>query len=253
MTNKPDSDPATEQSFLERYFPERQVYHRSGGTIRFISFSPAQQIFAFIVGTLFFAWCAFATSSILLGSLLNQDSHNLEPPSISKLQAQLDRLEADKNNSDQKLIAYQDEIKRLNVIIANQSKKQNDTDDPSKKVADIASENKALATLVQDQLAKINSIEAALSRETAERKRLEQRIDTLGVMAYTRIADTYRYFRNTIDSLEPENTIEPNKRLEYFVSIVQGAVFGVFAGIAWILGFVTTRILLRGQNSIKDS
>ena len=34
------------KSWLERTFPERQIYHRSGGTVRYISITPKHQMLA---------------------------------------------------------------------------------------------------------------------------------------------------------------------------------------------------------------
>lgn len=53
------------KTWFERTFPERQIYHRSGGTVRYISFTPTQQVL--VAGGAAFAagWCVFATVSVL--------------------------------------------------------------------------------------------------------------------------------------------------------------------------------------------
>jgi murein DD-endopeptidase MepM/ murein hydrolase activator NlpD len=47
-------------------FPERQIYHRSGGSIRYVSISPWRQAMLAGVGTVVVGWCLFATASVLL-------------------------------------------------------------------------------------------------------------------------------------------------------------------------------------------
>ena len=52
---------------FDRVFPERQIYHRSGGTVRYISVSPWQQAM-FATGVAAIAgWTLFATASYVLG------------------------------------------------------------------------------------------------------------------------------------------------------------------------------------------
>jgi len=54
--------------FSRRAFPERQIYHRSGGTVRYFTVSPAQQIMLAIALTALVAWCLFASIKVLFGS-----------------------------------------------------------------------------------------------------------------------------------------------------------------------------------------
>ena len=63
-------------TFVERIFPERQIYHRSGGTVNYISISPLQQSIIALGGAAVAVWCIFATAMFMLGSpggVLNSD------------------------------------------------------------------------------------------------------------------------------------------------------------------------------------
>ena len=63
-------------SLVERVFPERQIYHRSGGTVNYISVSPLQQSIITIGGGAVALWCIFATAAFMLGSpggVMNSD------------------------------------------------------------------------------------------------------------------------------------------------------------------------------------
>lgn len=52
---------------FSRAFPERQIYHRSGGTVRYISISPWQQAMIATSAIAVLGWTAFATGSYILG------------------------------------------------------------------------------------------------------------------------------------------------------------------------------------------
>ncbi|MCA8899323.1 MAG: peptidoglycan DD-metalloendopeptidase family protein [Hyphomonas sp.] len=52
---------------FNRAFPERQIYHRSGGTVRYISVSPWQQAMFAAGVTALAGWTVFATGSFVLG------------------------------------------------------------------------------------------------------------------------------------------------------------------------------------------
>ncbi|MEM6533994.1 MAG: peptidoglycan DD-metalloendopeptidase family protein [Pseudomonadota bacterium] len=48
-------------------FPERQIYHRSGGTVRYFTVSPFQQMVLATAAAALIGWSMFATASVLLG------------------------------------------------------------------------------------------------------------------------------------------------------------------------------------------
>src|SRR5689334_20879231 len=54
------------QAFFEKAFPERQIYHRSGGSVRYVSISPWRQAMMAGGATLVVGWCLFATVAVLL-------------------------------------------------------------------------------------------------------------------------------------------------------------------------------------------
>ena len=53
------------KSWPERTFPERQIYHRSGGSVSYISISPRKQMIAAGGAALAVGWFLFATASVL--------------------------------------------------------------------------------------------------------------------------------------------------------------------------------------------
>lgn len=71
------------KSWLERTFPERQIYHRSGGSVQYISITPRQQMLAAGGAALAACWCVFATVSVVA-----------QGPKMSARDDALDRSEA---------------------------------------------------------------------------------------------------------------------------------------------------------------
>lgn len=51
---------------FDRFFPERQIYHRSGGTVRYISISPWQQVILAAGAIAMAIWLLFATAHFLI-------------------------------------------------------------------------------------------------------------------------------------------------------------------------------------------
>ncbi|MGF1462980.1 MAG: M23 family metallopeptidase [Maricaulaceae bacterium] len=59
------------RSWINRVFPERQIYHRSGGEVKFLVISPRAQIFAVGVLSTALIWSGFATVNLALGSQIS--------------------------------------------------------------------------------------------------------------------------------------------------------------------------------------
>jgi murein DD-endopeptidase MepM/ murein hydrolase activator NlpD len=79
---------------FNKAFPERQIYHRSGGTVRYISVSPWQQaIFAAGV-TAIVGWTIFATGSFVLGGSSSALSGNPDGRELAKYERWVQELRA---------------------------------------------------------------------------------------------------------------------------------------------------------------
>ena len=53
--------------FVRRAFPERQIYHRSGGTVRYFTISPLQQIILTAAVAAVVGWSLFASATVVFG------------------------------------------------------------------------------------------------------------------------------------------------------------------------------------------
>jgi len=54
------------RSLFDRMFPERQIYHRSGGTVRYVSLSPGKQALLALGAVGLAGWCVYASANTLL-------------------------------------------------------------------------------------------------------------------------------------------------------------------------------------------
>jgi murein DD-endopeptidase MepM/ murein hydrolase activator NlpD len=54
------------RALFDRIFPERQIYHRSGGAVRYVSLSPSKQALLALGAVGLAGWCVYATGSTLL-------------------------------------------------------------------------------------------------------------------------------------------------------------------------------------------
>lgn len=54
------------RAFFDRVFPERQIYHRSGGTVRYIALSPSKQALLALGAVGVAGWCSYASVNVLM-------------------------------------------------------------------------------------------------------------------------------------------------------------------------------------------
>jgi murein DD-endopeptidase MepM/ murein hydrolase activator NlpD len=54
------------RKFFDRAFPERQIYHRSGGSVRYVSLSPGKQALLALGAVGLAGWCVYATANTIL-------------------------------------------------------------------------------------------------------------------------------------------------------------------------------------------
>jgi murein DD-endopeptidase MepM/ murein hydrolase activator NlpD len=70
------------RAFFDRAFPERQIYHRSGGSVRYISLSPSKQALLALGAVGVAGWCVYATASTVL-----------QGPQATATNAEIERLQ----------------------------------------------------------------------------------------------------------------------------------------------------------------
>jgi murein DD-endopeptidase MepM/ murein hydrolase activator NlpD len=82
------------KALFEKFFPERQIYHRSGGSVRYVSISPWRQAMIAGLATIVVAWCLFATASVLLRGPVSGLSGGSADGKVAKLERDLQQANA---------------------------------------------------------------------------------------------------------------------------------------------------------------
>jgi hypothetical protein len=105
-----DEAKARARALFDRVFPERQIYHRSGGSVRYVSVSPIQQAIFAGGATVVAGWCVFASVNTLLQGPTNHFQSNADERKIAKmerwLQASRAREAAALSLLEEKTIAF---------------------------------------------------------------------------------------------------------------------------------------------------
>ncbi len=89
-----DEVKAQARALFDRVFPERQIYHRSGGSVRYVSVSPFQQALFAGGATLVAGWCIFASVNTLLQGPTNKFQTNADERKIAKIERWLQASQA---------------------------------------------------------------------------------------------------------------------------------------------------------------
>ena len=79
---------------FDRAFPERQIYHRSGGTVRYISISPWQQVICAGGAAAVAGWTIFLTASFALGGATPGIASNPDDRELAKYERWVQELRA---------------------------------------------------------------------------------------------------------------------------------------------------------------
>lgn len=82
------------RALFDRVFPERQIYHRSGGSVRYVSLSPPKQALLALGAVGVAGWCSYASVTVVMGGQF-QSQRDAE---YSRMQRRYERLLADLNH-----------------------------------------------------------------------------------------------------------------------------------------------------------
>jgi murein DD-endopeptidase MepM/ murein hydrolase activator NlpD len=91
------------KAMFERAFPERQIYHRSGGAVRFVTISPWRQAMFAGGATAFLIWCLFATVSVVIDGAPGNGASAAEQTRLAAMQRELQDARTRKEIAEQLL------------------------------------------------------------------------------------------------------------------------------------------------------
>ena len=97
------------RAFFDRVFPERQIYHRSGGTVRYVSLSRQTALLALSAVGLA-GWCVYATANTVLQGTQATASNAEVERERAKYDRWLDESRAQAAASDRRVITPQQRV-----------------------------------------------------------------------------------------------------------------------------------------------
>lgn len=86
---------ATVRGWYERFFPERQIYHRCNGQVQFTTVSGRAQILAIMLVAGVLGWLAYASVNVIFVEQINAEIRADLRDSTRRWEAKLDQMQAD--------------------------------------------------------------------------------------------------------------------------------------------------------------
>ncbi len=102
------------KSLFDRLFPERQIYHRSGGTVRYISLSPSRQALVALAGVGLAGWTAYLNVNFFTGGI-GPRSETEADRTLQTYQRWLKEARAREANADAQLRQLTEQFERETV------------------------------------------------------------------------------------------------------------------------------------------
>lgn len=91
------------KSLFDRLFPERQIYHRSGGTVRYISLSPSKQALIALAGVGVAGWTAYLNVNWLMSGQAGMQVESESDRTVQTLKRWLAEARAREANAEAQL------------------------------------------------------------------------------------------------------------------------------------------------------
>ncbi len=146
------------RDFFQRYFPERQLYHRCHGSVQFMTLSAPVQVSLLVVSLGFLCWVAFASVNVVFKDQIiaakEERFNSMEAAfqgKLSEMQSAYDDLNASLVLTQEKFADATSELEakhlQLSQIIAHQQTIQNGIEDMRRKLAAMGQATKQFAAL----------------------------------------------------------------------------------------------------------
>ena len=146
------------RDFFQRYFPERQLYHRCHGSVQFMTLSAPVQVSLLVVSLGFLCWVAFASVNVVFKDQIiaakEERFNSMEAAfqgKLSEMQSAYDDLNASLVLTQEKFADATSELEakhlQLSQIIAHQQTIQNGIEEMRRKLAAMGDANKQFAAV----------------------------------------------------------------------------------------------------------
>jgi len=169
------------RALFDRVFPERQIYHRSGGAVRYVSLSPPKQALLALGAAGVAGWCTYASVTVVMGGQF-QSQRDAE---VERMQRKYERLLADLSHEAAAMRNQLEENKSNTEQVIDEFQRRHET---LKTLLDLANgstltasarpiERDGASLLVQA------SIEEAEPRQSRDWEEAPYRVQTVGYRA----------------------------------------------------------------------
>lgn len=149
------------RDFFQRYFPERQLYHRCHGSVQFMTMSAPVQVGLLVVSLGFLCWVAFASVNVVFKDqiITAKEQHFVRMQTayegrLAEMQSAYDELNAALVLTQERFADATSELEakhlQLSQIIAHQQTIQNGIQDMRRKLASMEQANKQYASVDTD-------------------------------------------------------------------------------------------------------
>ncbi len=146
------------RDFFQRYFPERQLYHRCHGSVQFMTLSAPVQVGLLVISLGFLCWVAFASVNVVFKDqiITAKEQHFVRMQTayegrLAEMQSAYDELNAALVLTQERFADATSELEakhlQLSQIIAHQQTIQNGIEDMRRKLASMGQATKQFAAV----------------------------------------------------------------------------------------------------------
>lgn len=170
------------KKIFDRMFPERQIYHRSGETVRYISISPMQQFILASGSAALVAWTLYATAYNLITQYQEASTAMENKYLIAKYERWISEYRVKEELLEEKLAHT---VNAYNDLLLS---KTSDLDPNGDSVSKIQAENKILGARIREleashpaspNLSDVAELNGLLVEERSKREIVEKRSNAL--------------------------------------------------------------------------
>ncbi|KCZ51848.1 peptidoglycan DD-metalloendopeptidase family protein [Hyphomonas pacifica] len=231
---------------FDRAFPERQIYHRSGGTVRYISISPWQQAIFALGAAAVAGWTIFLTGSFALGGSSGALTGNPDDRELAKYERWVQELRAKDALSRSLLEERTDAFQKETAEWEDRQKALEDLFEQLKGEEDLevsALKGDGANLLVQA------SIEEADTRQSRDSFRITASLDTSGTRVSVR---NLKYNQERMLNEAEEMAIDRAERARSVIQLTSVGSDRILSGTEMGGPLVSMANLTSGANGVSD-
>ncbi len=164
---------------LQRLFPERQVFYRSRGEVRFVRLTRRKQYLLAGALLVVFGWFAFATGSYLVNSSLRAEKDGYLAALDARFQAQAERLQMAERRFAETTGELEAKRAQLQALLGERDILESEVSDLKESVAGLSANRQHNLAATQEVAVRIKALETELLRTKAAKINAEGRLASM--------------------------------------------------------------------------